>query len=150
MTYIRAIKHIKMNREKEPCGSGLGYNFVRCLKNSIARTVGCRLEWDRVSSDQTPLCEYFGQVKKHEILYQKLGNMEQKELVEATGCALPCEYMEYQRQGLPFEHGDTFRLGIIFATTEVMLQQEILVYPLLSFIAECGGALGQFFGIFFE
>ena len=86
MTYIRAIKHIKMNREKEPCGSGPGYNFVRCLKNSIARTVGCRLEWDRVSSDETPLCEYFDQVKKHEILYQKLGNMEQKELVETTGC----------------------------------------------------------------
>ena len=133
MTYIRAIKHLKMNSKKEPCGSGSGYNFVRCLKNSITRTVGCRLEWDRVSSDETPL-------------YQKLGNMEQKELVEAAGCALPCEYMEYQQQGLPYEHGDTFGLGIIFATTEVMLQQEILVYPLLSFIAECGGALGLFLG----
>jgi hypothetical protein len=104
------------------------------------------LEWDRKSSDERPLCEHFEQVKKHEIFYQKLGNMEQKEVVETTGCALPCEYMEYQQQGLPYEHGDTFGLGIIFAITDVMLQQEILVYPLLSLIAECGGALGLFLG----
>ena len=49
---------------------------------------------------------------------------------------------EYQQQGLPYEHGDTFGLGIIFTITEAMLQQEILVYPLLSFIAEYGEALG--------
>ena len=146
MLYIRATRHVKMNRADAPCGDSAGYSFVRCLKNSISQKAGCRLEGDRVSSDDTTRCKDFDQLLTHEAFYHTLFNMEQREVVETTGCALPCEYVEYQQQGPPSEYGDSFGFGVTFATTEVLVKEDILVYPLLSFIAEFGGALGLFLG----
>ena len=68
-------------------------------------------------------------------------------MVETTGCNLPCTYIEYQQQGPTQEFGNQFGLGVIFANTEVLVQTDVLVYPLLSFIAEFGGALGLFLGL---
>ena len=39
--------------------------------------------------------------------------------------------------------------GIIFATLEVTVKQEIFIYPFSSFLAEVGGALGLFLGFSF-
>ena len=39
--------------------------------------------------------------------------------------------------------------AVSFATTEVLIQEEVYIYPLLSFLSELGGALGLFLGFSF-
>ena len=106
----------------------------------------CRQDWDRLTDKEIPKCKTADQLVAIEAIFYRFGQMEQRELVETTGCALPCEYMEYEKQGEHFKHGQSFGLGVIFATTEVLIKEDILVYPFLSFMAEFGGALGLFLG----
>ena len=103
-----------------------------------------------MSTNTLPVCNSLEQLMKHEKLYQKLGSMEESMLVETTGCDLPCVFMEYRQEGIPYEYSDKFGLGVVFGTTDVLVQEEVLVYPLLSFIAEFGGALGLFLGLSFN
>ena len=39
-----------------------------------------------------------------------------------------------------------FKFGFYYATTDVRIEKETLVYPLMSFISELGGSLGLFVG----
>ena len=146
MNYIRLTKHVKMNQETSPCRAGSEYSFLKCLKTSVSNKVGCRQDWDRLTNKEIPKCKTADQLVANEAIFYRFGQMEQRELVETTKCALPCEYMEYEKQGEHFKHGQSFGLGVIFATTEVLIMEDILVYPFLSFMAEFGGALGLFLG----
>ena len=150
MNYIRVTKYIKMNRKDAPCMPGSEYNFMKCLKTSVSNKVGCRQEWDVLTDKEIQKCKFADQLLAHEALYHNLAHMEQRDLVETTGCSLPCEFLEYQQQGEQYMYGNTFGLGVIFATTEVLFKEDILVYPPLSFIAEFGGALGLFLGFSFN
>ena len=77
LTYIKAIKHEKKNRESAPCGHELGYSFVVCMKNTISNRVGCRPEWDLKSKGTVPTCDSLEQLLKHEYLYKVLATLEQ-------------------------------------------------------------------------
>ena len=42
-----------------------------------------------------------------------------------------------------------FGIGAVYLSTEIRLEEEEYIYPLLSFISEFGGALGMFLGFSF-
>ena len=43
------VEHKKLNLEDRPCEEAEDYSFNTCVKENIAKTVGCRLPWDRLS-----------------------------------------------------------------------------------------------------
>ena len=49
---ISATQHLEMNVPDDPCIEDDQYNFGACVKESLARRVGCRPSWD-VWTDQT-------------------------------------------------------------------------------------------------
>ena len=49
---ISVIQHIEKNVPADPCVENDQYTFTTCVKESLARKVGCRPSWD-VWSDQT-------------------------------------------------------------------------------------------------
>ena len=64
-------------------------------------------------------------------------------------------YREYRQvgeeQGGSTKHlgGDLFYFGFTYASTELKIEKQVLVYPLVSFISELGGSLGLFVGFSF-
>ena len=42
-----------------------------------------------------------------------------------------------------------FAFGINFVSTDVRIEREVAIYPLLSFVSELGGSLGLFLGFSF-
>ena len=49
---ISATQHQELNSPKDPCVEDEQYNFSVCVKENLARKVGCRPSWD-IWSDQT-------------------------------------------------------------------------------------------------
>ena len=63
--------------------------------HSQARRVGCRPPWDSWSPRDIQLCQTVEQLQQHETLDWGDVNLEQKLVVNNTGCQLPCHYREY-------------------------------------------------------
>ena len=40
--YIEVIQHVNMDRPQQPCAAQEDYSFTTCVKNSVAKKVGCR------------------------------------------------------------------------------------------------------------
>ena len=79
-----------------------------------------------------------------------------QEIVETTGCKKPCTYNEYKfTSQTPAEDTLTTtpenQIFIVFwavsRTTQV--EEEVLLYPLLSLVSDFGGTLGLFLGFSF-
>ena len=111
MNFLKAIKHHKMNTKDNPCEEDKDYSFTLCVKESLTRKVGCRLEWSLVVDNSMPLCENLTQIMKFEYLYFNLTMLQQSSVVATTGCSLPCTYMEYTLAGAPYSQGNKFGLG---------------------------------------
>ena len=63
MVYITVTKHIKLNRPEFPCNDSENYNFKRCVKESVSRKIGCRMEWDADSDRSWPVCTSMDQLR---------------------------------------------------------------------------------------
>ena len=85
--------------------------------------------------------------------YMEISEAEQQEVVEITGCKLPCTYMEYLDGGEKIykveEENNQLTFVLAYATTQVTRKEEVYMYPFRSFLAEFGGALGLFLGFSF-
>ena len=97
--YITVTEHHMLNRPEQPCEEEKEYDFLKCVKTSQARRVGCRPPWDSWSSGDIPLCERMEELQEHERLDWADVNLEQKMIVNNSGCELPCHYREYQVAG---------------------------------------------------
>ena len=42
--YIDGVRHVKMNTPAQPCEDAEGYSFTACVKESVAKKVGCRYD----------------------------------------------------------------------------------------------------------
>ena len=78
-----------------------------------------------------------------------------KDMEKLTGCKKPCKFNKYYkvyRYTAPndeMEKRGEIWLDLTLASAEMTVKTETLLYPLRSFIAEAGGALGLFLGFSF-
>ena len=63
LIYITMTKHIKINRSEFPCNDSEDYNFKRCVKESVAEKIGCRMDWDLDSDQSWPVCTSTDQLR---------------------------------------------------------------------------------------
>ena len=147
---MQTIKHIKLNRPEDHCKEDKYYSFTACIKNSLNKKIGCRIQWDEWSDLSWPVCVHRDQFQRFEIEYDKLSRMPRGDLVEYTGCERPCHYREFQtiRDSITV-HGTGNGIVFFYPDTEIIVDIEQEIYPFTSFIAEFGGALGLFLGFSF-
>ena len=127
------------------------YNFTACIKNSLSKRVGCRLEWDAWTSKDIPKCSTVDQLLKFEMEYHRIVGMDQWNVVNNTGCLTPCSYTEYKLAAEPLKKSNSNPgLRLMLANSMVKSNQEALTYPWVSFVAELGGSLGLFLGFSFN
>ena len=64
LMYVRETRHTKLNRYEHPCQEDPSYNFRQCVKRSVYRKLGCKMDWDKDNQDQNfPLCTQIQQLK---------------------------------------------------------------------------------------
>ena len=77
------------------------------------------------------------------------------DIEKLTGCKKPCKFhtyetiYEYQAPNDEMEKRDEIWIDVTLASAKMTVKTETLLYPLRSFIAEAGGALGLFLGFSF-
>ena len=72
------------------------------------------------------------------------------DLVNLTGCLVPCTFNQYKMVNKPKKYGALhFQLDLRFARNEVLEEEEAYVYGFVSFVSEFGGSLGLFLGFSF-
>ena len=91
---ISLVKQKKLNLNHQPCNEDENYNFKSCVKESIARQVGCQRPWDR-GNKKTKICTTRDQFRKHDMLFNKYMLYDSAQ-IEWTGCLKPCAYKEYR------------------------------------------------------
>ena len=84
--YFTTTYQKMMDKPKKRCESSEIYSFTACVKNSISRMIGCRLEWDVWSSRNIPICTNFEQLERFNKEYTNLWRQHQPYIVKNTGC----------------------------------------------------------------
>ena len=127
-----------------------------CTKEKLSQKVGCRLPWDKWSAQDRNVCKYEHQFRQFEQIYNLLKNAESFEILQMTGCKEPCSYNKYSfasasAEVMPKIDGKPTSGWIVFwgASNRTWTEEEILLYPFTSLIAEFGGSLGLFLGFSF-
>ena len=149
--YIKTIHNTFINREGQPCESSESYSFTACMKSSVSRLVGCRMEWDRWSPADIPVCDTVEQILRFEDEYSAIELWDKRNISNYTGCLIPCRYAEYRLAEEPLKlEEEKLILYFILAEHEVTERTEVIFYPVESFVSELGGALGLFIGFSFK
>ena len=129
-------------------------------EEKLSEKVGCRLPWDHWSKQDCAICTNEQEFGQFEQIYEDIFNAESEEIVEATGCLQPCTYNEYKfvsenpkrlaatDDPKPRDGSQTV-LSFWVASSKTWIEEEVLLYPFTSFLAEFGGALGLFLGFSF-
>ena len=148
---IVVTEHRRINRAEAPCVEDKDYKLESCVEKSLVEKLGCRYPWDRKNRRYVPVCDTVEKILDLEAKFYSIGKDERKNVVAKTGCLAPCRYREYKilsdiMKGL----ADGFGVGVVYPSTEIRLEEEEYIYPLISFISEFGGALGMFLGFSFN
>ena len=93
---IILVKHKKLNLEHRPCEEAEDYSFTTCVKENIAKTVGCRTPWDRLSQQDRAICTEREQFKQTDMKATEFLTDEVDVVERGTGCLKPCSYKEYK------------------------------------------------------
>ena len=107
------------------------------------------MSWDTWSSISKPVCKTFEQLGRYEKVLNLVMDLTQLELVNYSGCLVPCTYKEFNIVGEPLRNGflSHNKINILMANRDKLEKNEELVYPFLSFVAEFGGSLGLLLGL---
>ena len=101
--------------------------------------------------------------RTYDELYADYGNYEAKDITKRTGCRClkfimiqkarkPCRYRSYSRVGPGRKTNFNASLpvfSIYSVSNDTRVEEEELIYPLSSLVAEFGGTLGLFLGFSF-
>ena len=68
---------------------------------SFSKQAGCRPPWDDLSPISTPVCNNSRDWKKYQELEGLLFSVQQKIIMNRTGCLIPCKYREYHIEDVP-------------------------------------------------
>ena len=93
---LQAIRHEKLNLPNNPCETSLEYDFGKCVERSVMIGAGCQSPWSRVVVDKLPLCDNSALLQNYSDEYFAVMGLGRNELIESTGCLMPCTFMEYQ------------------------------------------------------
>ena len=82
--------------------------------------------------------------------YKGVRDMTKSEISKITLCKPPCTYYKYRFAGkADIISKDKFGLRILLANTEMIEEDEHLLYDFISLVSEFGGSLGLFLGFSF-
>ena len=146
---ITLTKHKKLNLDRRPCEEDPSYSFTSCTKEKLSEQVGCRLPWDNWVKQDLAICTTVQEFGQFEEIYKKLYIKEYSEILQTIGCPRPCAYKEYKfaftsPKILPKrrkESMDRSFLAFWVASSKTWIEEEVLLYPFTSLVAEFGGAL---------
>ena len=60
---LALVDRLELNVPDDQCVEDSAYNFQTCVKETLASRVGCRTEWDRVTSQNRPMCKTIEQYR---------------------------------------------------------------------------------------
>ena len=93
--YLKATKYVKLNQPHNPCEPSSDYNFAQCVEKKIMVRAGCQPHWRRFPTQDLPECDNTSMLTQYGEEYWKLGNLYREDLIDVTGCHLPCTFMKY-------------------------------------------------------
>ena len=147
---LTLTKHKRLNLDRRPCEEDPFYSFTICIKEKLSKKIGCRLPWDTWSQQKRSVCTSGGQFKQFELFYLSLLNAETDVITEQTGCKIPCNYKEYKFvESSPNPIPNPHSVAFWAASLKTQVEEEVLIYPFTSLVAEFGGSLGLFLGFSF-
>ena len=151
MHRITSTKHRKLNLDRSACNEDPAYSFTTCVKETLSQKIGCRLPWDKKSDQNRRLCKSENEFKQFGQYHTTLSLAEFDDIVETIGCMKPCSYKEFKFVNSNPEEVPSSPGMVIFwpASKNTKIEEEVLLYPFTSFLAEFGGALGLFLGFSF-
>ena len=127
-------------------------SFIITYRNSLLQSIGCASPWNPLSNNSLPICTSPISIFAYEDHYFDLSYQYKREIVRLTGCSLPCRYRQYSlaKSGAPapsqMSSGDVL---LWYASTDLVKEEEELIFPFESMVSELGGALGLFLGFSF-
>ena len=84
------------------------------------------------------------------MIYKGLVNADADSITNRTGCLMPCNYKEYKFvESNPNPLSIPSSVSFWAASSKTQIEEEVLLYPFTSLIAEFGGSLGLFLGFSF-
>ena len=142
----------KINRPKFPCNPDQSYSYNHCVRTSLAKRIGCKYPfYDSSHILNAPNCNITEELVAHWTANFDIFSANQQQLLNITGCELPCNYYQYSIVGTPRKYevkGQPY-IELFYTSTDITSSQEVLLYPFDSFVSEFGGALGLFLGFSF-
>ena len=151
-----------LNRKSSPCIEDPDYDFQQCVRNYLAREIGCKLPWD--NSQDFNECSTVEALLDYSATYHLLSVSGLLMITNHTGCVKPCHYKEHKIVSLEQDNTnnslaelnqantaeESFKHFLyIVATEEIVVEKEVPGYTALSLLADMGGSLGMFLGFSF-
>ena len=95
------VKKTNLDKQSVPCVKDPNYSFTHCMKQYVATTAGCHLDWDDkgggLTGDDHALgtCMSPDQVQQYSSVLSSISKLSWTQLVNISGCNGKCSYKQY-------------------------------------------------------